>query len=120
MVVWRISDSHRAVDEASIRLAGFNPAERLKANRNKVDGLKRGMVREMAGYLVQRRNRLSVLAGRLGNLSPLSVLKRGYALARKKTDLMVLRSSSEVGVGDKINLVLGEGELDVVVDEVIK
>ena len=50
-------------------------------------------------------------AGRLDALSPLAVLGRGYAVALK--DGHAVRSSSELAVGDVLELRLSDGSADV-------
>ena len=82
--------------------------------------LNRDLIRAGKRDLVRYREQLSHLAARLGNLSPLTVLERGFALVRRPQDMKTLRSSDEASPGQHLNLLLAKGELDVVVDEVIK
>jgi exodeoxyribonuclease VII large subunit len=60
--------------------------------------------------LAARRQELSVNAAKLQSLSPLAVLGRGYAVALGPTGRAV-RSSSEVGPGDPVRILVGEGEI---------
>ncbi len=57
------------------------------------------------------------LCASLDAMSPLKVLSRGYAAARK-SDGGVIRSASEVSVGERIGVLLGEGSLTCTVDEI--
>ena len=57
------------------------------------------------------RERLEAIQQRLNGLDPRQVLKRGYALARK--DNTVIRSASEVEVGDSLRIELQVGEIEV-------
>lgn len=56
-----------------------------------------------------RKNALAQLAARLSALSPLSILARGYAIALYEGHALL--SSSEVSVGDRIDVRLARGRL---------
>ncbi len=64
-----------------------------------------------------KRNSFSLLEERLTNFSPLSTLKRGYAVARSQ-DGDVVRSWKDVQKGDLIEVILGEGSLQAEVKNV--
>jgi exodeoxyribonuclease VII large subunit len=57
------------------------------------------------------------LAGQLDALNPLSILTRGYAVA-KRGDVPI-RSVSELKTGDALRLTLSDGEADVTVTEIL-
>lgn len=61
--------------------------------------------------------RLAAGAARLDALSPLAVLGRGYAVARRERDARILRSTDDVAAGDEIRVQLGEGALSATVTE---
>jgi exodeoxyribonuclease VII large subunit len=48
---------------------------------------------------------------RLRTLSPLSTLERGYAVVRRATDGVVLRSPDDTSVGEELRIRLAAGEL---------
>ena len=54
---------------------------------------------------------LASLAGRLGNLSPLAVLARGYAVCWNADRTMIIRSAAAVVAGDRVHVTLQDGEL---------
>jgi exodeoxyribonuclease VII large subunit len=56
--------------------------------------------------------RLRTLAARLGNLSPLAVLGRGYALCWDESRRALVRSAETVRAGDTVHVTLERGELD--------
>ena len=58
-----------------------------------------------------RGQRFARLVGALDALSPLAVLARGYAIARR-SDGVALTSSSQVSVGDEITVRLSTGALE--------
>ena len=62
-----------------------------------------------------RMQQFASLAAKLDALSPLSVLGRGYAVARTE-DGQILRTAQDVSVGEKIEVLLGQGSLNCTVD----
>ena len=71
-----------------------------------------------AGLRVERaRHALAESAAKLDALSPLKVLGRGYAIARRG-DGEPLRSAEEVAPGDEVSLTLARGALRCAVEEV--
>ena len=64
----------------------------------------------------QRAQRFASLAASLDALSPLKVLGRGYAVARDENGT-ILRAAEEASVGEKIEVLLGQGSLMCTVDE---
>lgn len=63
----------------------------------------------------QRMQQFASLAAKLDALSPLSVLGRGYAVARTE-DGQILRAAQDVSIGEKIEVLLGQGSLNCTVD----
>ena len=59
---------------------------------------------------------LRVAAGQLDSLSPLAVLGRGYAIARREPDGRIVRRADEVGAGDALSVRLADGEIHVRVE----
>ncbi|MEO8078426.1 MAG: exodeoxyribonuclease VII large subunit, partial [Acidobacteriota bacterium] len=57
-------------------------------------------------------SRLTSLAGRLENLSPLAVLARGYAVCWNADRTAIIRSARAVAPGDRVLVTLHEGALD--------
>jgi exodeoxyribonuclease VII large subunit len=62
--------------------------------------------------LVQReRARLELAVGKIDALSPLAILKRGFALCRDSKGAIV-KSAADVGPGDRVRVTLARGELN--------
>ena len=122
-----IDRMHRLVEErrqtlraGQARLVPANPRLRIKADRTRLGTLSRDLQRVGQTMMLRRRELLAQLAGRLSDLSPLSVLKRGYALVRKRPMQELVRRSSQVAPGDSLLVLLEKGELGVSVEEVIE
>ncbi len=74
------------------------------------------LVNSLKNIINKKSAALSVNAGKLDTLSPLSVLSRGYAIATK--DETVIKSVKNINVNDSLKLTLADGNLDVKVCEV--
>jgi exodeoxyribonuclease VII large subunit len=75
------------------------------------------MERSLERTLRRWASRVDALDARLGSLSPLAVLERGYALV-KDTDGLVIRSVAQVAAGQHITIRLHDGEFRSAVEEV--
>ena len=92
--------------------------ERIEARRIRVDRLLDGLLGRTENHVKAQKARLSELFGRLDALSPLAVLARGYAIARKEDgSALSVKSTAE---GDTLQLLLRDGELQCTVDRILK
>jgi exodeoxyribonuclease VII large subunit len=92
------------------------PSARLAAQRARLRSATRALVRELGAGVERRRARRAALAGRLESLSPLAVLARGYALVQRARDGAIVRREREVIVGERLQIRLAEGRIDVRVE----
>jgi exodeoxyribonuclease VII large subunit len=105
---------HRAayrVDLLSARMKAASPFARLRTGRHRLERLDARLHGAMARRLAGDRHRLTAAAGRLGSLSPLAVLGRGYSLTRA-ADGSIVRVARQVAAGDPVSVLLHEGRLD--------
>lgn len=82
--------------------------------RQKVDGLEERAAEAVKRGHAREKDLLAAQAARLHALSPLAVLARGFAVARK--DGRILRSVDDAPPGTTVELVLKDGTLDATVD----
>lgn len=102
----------RAFRVLRLRLESQDLGRHLAAIRARL-GAAMGRLASAAGRARHRADsRLSALAGRLENLSPLAVLARGYAVCWNEDRTAIIRSASAVGPGDHVHVTLHEGEID--------
>ena len=66
-------------------------------------------------HLERYRYKLNVMSEKLPLLSPKAPLKRGYVLAQK--DGKVIKSASDLSLGDKLTITLVDGTVKTTVDE---
>lgn len=106
----------RRVDAHRDRVAGLralvrahSPRARVALARTREARAHVAAVAAIRRRLDAHRRRLSANAARLDALSPLAVLGRGYALARRAVDGRIVRSVEDVELGDALDLRLGAG-----------
>jgi exodeoxyribonuclease VII large subunit len=111
------------------RLERSHPGYLLQQNAQRLDELRANLARALRLLLADRRlrfsgvlgrlrtgvpgmreaaTRLAVLSGRLHAISPLRTLERGYAIVQKE-DGSVVRSVSDVAVGDELTARVPDG-----------
>lgn len=88
----------------------------LKGQRLLFQG--QSLMKAITRCLDGRQLAVSLRQERLGDLSPLSILKRGYSITRKLPDLQVLKEASAVERGARIQVLLARGQLECQVEEV--
>ena len=103
----RLLDANRRLQANDLRL-------RLAHGRHSGHTLHERMIRAMKERLWQSRRRFESLDLHLRQLSPLTVLSRGYAIVQNPQG-DVLRSSSETGPGEDLAIRLSRGRLNVTV-----
>jgi exodeoxyribonuclease VII large subunit len=92
-----------------------DPRRTLLEQRRRVEELGGRMRRGIAAIVRSERARLAADAERLQALSPLSVLQRGYAIARH-ADGTVVRAAGELSVGEALDVTFGSGRARVRVE----
>ena len=81
----------------------------LKDRRRVLENRQQRMSRAVSDGLKKQHTRLAKLAGGLDAMSPLKVLARGYAVARKDGNLISRLDQAEVG--DNIAVTVTDGSL---------
>lgn len=87
----------------------------INDRRIRLDSVLRDMSTAMERRVRQERVNLSGLSAQLHAMSPLNVLGRGYAIAKKTAGGVV--SAGETEIGDRIDVILRDGVLHCHVDE---
>lgn len=105
-------DGHSArLDRLSQVLRARSPRARVALARSRAERAVTAADQAMTRHLDRRRRRLAEAASRLHALSPLGVLGRGYALVRRERDGAILRSATEVGIGERLDVRLASGRV---------
>ncbi len=87
------------------------PSARVSSIRQQLDHHEDLLRRTMEARLKELKQDWHVLQKRLTDLSPLSILKRGYSITRTLPEKRVLKDTSGVKRGDRVQVLLGEGAL---------
>ena len=86
-----------------------DPTRRLRENQIRVDELSLSLWRRCQNSLDRFKDRLAPLAGRLGSLSPLAVLERGYSITYKMPEGRIVKDSASVKDGDLLRVTFARG-----------
>lgn len=110
-----IADSTLHLERLSVSLSHLHPGSKLERQRDNLRA-RTDLLRQLMRQRLQRSNeRLSIAGSRLEALSPLGVLSRGYAIATRKRDRAVIKSSGDVEDGEGLDLRVHEGVIPCVV-----
>ena len=110
----RLDQARQALDQRQRELQRLSPQTKLDAHRQHVDDLTHRANRTLTSTLALRRSRLEGLRARLGSLSPLATLERGYAVVRLQDTEIVVRSVDQVTSGDELWIRVQDGEFEAV------
>jgi len=119
MMAFMTMDRKRTLAAAERALILHSPLKTIAGFQQKMEFQKRTMTMMVARKLKDCRMAMSMLQEKLKDMSPLSVLGRGYSIARKLPEKWVLRSSSQVSPGDRMSIRLAEGELECLVEKIV-
>jgi exodeoxyribonuclease VII large subunit len=108
--------ARKRLDEAACRLTPARPAARAASARLKLTLARASLEAAARALLDGGRARLGLSAAALDALSPLAVLRRGYALAEDERG-RALRTSAGVAAGSRVRVRLAEGALRCRVEE---
>jgi exodeoxyribonuclease VII large subunit len=100
----------RRLDVAAARVRHFDLRRQLAAMRRDLAARTAALGAIGKRLLLQRSARLEQLAARLGELSPLKILERGYALVLDASGHLV-KDATQVRAGDEITARLARGAL---------
>lgn len=110
LILRRIQHARRRADTVTCRLSPAELSARVASGHTRLAVLSAARDAASEARLEDKRGRLAVAAASLDALSPLAVLKRGYALARNEAG-QALRNARDVQVGEQVNLRLAHGTL---------
>lgn len=111
LITWMIKSKREEYSHISDRLYLKNPAQVIENIKLMVIDERKQLTQNLRHILQIKRQKLLGVIGKLNSLSPLSILQRGYSITRKLPSLKILRRSSDVEKGDKVEVTLHEGSL---------
>ena len=114
---WRgmFAGKRRALDGASARLSQMDVRLKFAAARRRLDAGAAAMRQAIRLRLSQSRGTLGPLEAHLKQLSPLTILERGYAIVERGGT--IVKSAEEAPVGSEVKVRLARGRLKAAVLE---
>jgi len=113
----QIDERRSSLDSLNLGLRYYSPARRLQTEAQRLDELTRRAARALAQHLALETAHIHGLSRRLESLSPLGVLKRGYAVLTSRPDGKFIKAARQAPAGSDLHVRLAEGELDVRVQQ---
>lgn len=99
--------------EGERRALNYNSPDRLiRTLRQEMDFCGRTLLQATITTLNGKKATLASTKKRLEDLNPLSILRRGYSIAMTLPHKEVVRNALTVASGDRIQVLLGQGELE--------
>ena len=95
-----------------------SPTNKMASMRERLGFKNSSLVWAMDRLLRNKTTGFSILEKRIKDLSPLSILERGYSITLKLPAERVLRDASDMHKGDQVRVLLAKGELGCRVEEV--
>lgn len=87
-----------------------DPGRKLRENQQLLDELSVDLLGRFRERLRQSKDRVAEFAGRLGALSPLAVLERGYSITHKLPEERIVKSAAALNVGDEVRVTFAQGK----------
>ncbi len=119
MMTFMRMDRKRRLDAGEKALMLHSPLKIVAGLKQKIEFQSRSLAMMVTRKLRDCGMSVSMLQEKLKDMSPLSVLGRGYSITRKLPEKQVLRSSSQVSRGDRVSVKLAEGELECLVEKIV-
>lgn len=114
---YRLKQQRRRLEQLAQRRPMTDPTYYFQTKRQLLDHQSDRLVHGMEKTLAVQRQRTARLAAALDAMSPLKVLGRGYAIARKE-DGTLLTKVADAREGERFELRVSDGSLRCRVDEV--
>ncbi len=113
----QIEQRQAALERSQKGLTHLSPVGQLKALRRRLEQLREGLFNEGRRSITQWKTQVHKQMTALNLLSPLNILGRGYSITRKLPKQSLVRNSTEVDTGDRVEILLSQGRLICSVEE---
>ncbi|HEY3312962.1 MAG TPA: exodeoxyribonuclease VII large subunit [Anaerolineales bacterium] len=109
----QIAERRVELDALNLGLRFYSPARRLQTESQRLDEISNRMARGLSQRLALDSARLSGISHRLESLSPLGVIRRGYAVVTRQMDGRIVMDANQVTRGETLDVRLAKGSLEV-------
>lgn len=114
----KLAQSEARLSELSKRVQLNSPRGKIAAWSSRLDSVRARLKTQMSQKLDKSEHDLNLKINTINGVNPLAVLSRGYSVATKGGK--AIKSSSELSVGDVLDIKLDKGEVSAEVTEIIK
>ncbi|SPD75786.1 Exodeoxyribonuclease 7 large subunit [uncultured Desulfobacterium sp.] len=112
-----VRDGYVRADALRQTLIAYSPANVIAVMGQRLSFVQASLVRGISGRQQAMKSAVLALEKRLSDLSPFSILRRGYSITRRLPEMQVVRAVKDVEVGDQVQVLLAEGEIRCSVEE---
>lgn len=110
--------SHKQLQHLENRLRRLPLDQKLRGEQKAIAQMRQQLIQATSRRLSQANQHCGFLRQKLATLDPENVLKRGYAVARTSNG-SIARSAANLVPGQKLQIQLGEGQVNVKVTEIL-
>jgi exodeoxyribonuclease VII large subunit len=96
-----------------------SPLGMISSGRDRIGFIQHALRLTINRRIRQEQMHIALFRERIRDLSPLSVLKRGYSITRTLPGKTIIKNAAHVDTGEDVNIILAEGELDCRVEKTI-
>jgi exodeoxyribonuclease VII large subunit len=113
----RLDRAHRELSLLRMQRPFRYPQEIVEVRAQRVDVASERLQDAVVEILSDGSARLGIAVGRLEALSPIAVMKRGYAVVRKLPEGDLVRSAAQLVGGDNATIIFADGQTPVTVEK---
>lgn len=110
-ILQSVNKTREASNSLKKNILHLTPKTKISNTRNALHTLQKEMANLITYRMEMKRENLKGILEALDILSPLSVLARGYSICRKHPSMTLIKESSSVSKGDKVNVRVSKGEM---------
>ena len=110
--VKQVAGERRQLAQTRRLLMRLSPQTQIAGRRQQVDDLGLALARQMRQRLLVHRMEVEGMRARLVSLDPRAVLLRGYAIVQQEATGQVVASVRQVGVGDRLRVLVADGDFE--------
>lgn len=114
LIIGKITELRQDIDIKEQHLKLMLPAKKIETSRKTIDNAEQRINNALKNKILLSRAVLAEKSAALDNLSPLKIMNRGYSLVYK--DKKIIKSSSALKCGDKIDITLSDGQVSAVIE----
>lgn len=114
----KVGNNRQMVELSTQRLKSVPILSKIKEKEQTTNYLTQKLQDEMTNYIKDKHYRIDQNIQALDLLSPLKILTRGYAVLEKED--IVIKTTDDVAIGDKLQIRMSDGELETVVENITK